>query len=155
MEQSPSWKVSSHSSSQGISLLLWNPRVHFLYPQDCWGLLSESKVGCLWASDWVRIKLLLTKELDGAVTLQGWCYYRRHNRDSESQPRGPLESRGLVCSRVQNYASLPINGATSTPLGGDPNHHGICASSNYKGRRAKRQYREIYWKGSAGYRVSS
>jgi hypothetical protein len=28
MEQSPSWEADSHSSSQEISQLLWNPKVH-------------------------------------------------------------------------------------------------------------------------------
>jgi hypothetical protein len=29
MEQSPSWEADSHSASQEIPLLLWDPKVHF------------------------------------------------------------------------------------------------------------------------------
>jgi hypothetical protein len=29
MEQSPSWEANNHSSSQGIPLSLWNPKVHY------------------------------------------------------------------------------------------------------------------------------
>jgi hypothetical protein len=29
MEQSPSWEANSHSASQEISHVLWNPKVHY------------------------------------------------------------------------------------------------------------------------------
>jgi hypothetical protein len=29
MEQSPSWEANSHSASQEISCILWNPKVHY------------------------------------------------------------------------------------------------------------------------------
>jgi hypothetical protein len=29
MEQNPSWEANSHSASQEIPRLLWNPKVHF------------------------------------------------------------------------------------------------------------------------------
>jgi len=29
MQESPSWKSISHSASQKISLLLWNPKAHY------------------------------------------------------------------------------------------------------------------------------
>jgi hypothetical protein len=29
MEQNPSWKANSHSASQEIPLILWNPKVHY------------------------------------------------------------------------------------------------------------------------------
>jgi len=29
MEQSPSWEADSHSATQEITRLLWNPKVHY------------------------------------------------------------------------------------------------------------------------------
>jgi len=34
MEQNPSWEANSHSASQEIPRLLWNPKFHYRFQQQ-------------------------------------------------------------------------------------------------------------------------